>query len=527
MYTYKGSASIGLISSNLTLQGPIVKDKVSLIVSGRRTYVDKVLNYIPYYFYDINAKLAYKLNDQHKLYLSTYLGEDIMDMARSGTDSVKGSYTLNSGMKLGNRIASLRWNNRPAHERYTSDITAYYSGFQYKVEGKMGNNSLSMNSAIKDGGLKGDWNFRETGSHQVRSGFSYAYHYFNPNIVQSRGAALEQFKSSEGRKIMNHEMAVYLQDDISISDKWQVNTGIRFSAAAVKDKVYANPEPRLGLRYLINDHSSVKASYARMAQYMQLVSSSSLTLPTDLWYPVTENIEPGVSDQVSAGYYYAFPDLGISLSSEVYYKWMNNLVEYKEGAVLVMNNDYEKELLHGKGEAYGLELFASKTTGKFTGWIGYSLSYAKRRFDSLNNGEHFYARYDRRHDISLVGLYNMSRRWTVNTVVQYATGSPFTGQQSQYIVPKPDLTGFDVLPVYTSRNALRLSASFRIDLDLGYNFSIGKRIKGDAHFSVYNVLNRTQPYAVQRVYDEKKKAYSYEQKGLFGTIPSLSLNFNF
>jgi outer membrane receptor protein involved in Fe transport len=184
---------------------------------------------------------------------------------------------------------------------------------------------------------------------------------------------------------------------------------------------------------------------------------------------------------------------------------MQHLIEYREGAQLILNDDYEKELVHGKGRSYGIELFASKTTGKFTGWAGYSLSWAHRTFDSLNGGREYFARYDRRHDLSLVGMYDLG---------------------GQYLVPKPDFSGFESLPAYTGRNELRMSAAFRVDLDLGYKFTIGKRLKCDAHLSMYNVLNRTQPNRVQRVWDSEKGAYSYEQKGLFGNITTASINFN-
>jgi hypothetical protein len=523
---FKANASLGLIASSLTVQGPLVKDKLSFMVSGRRTYADKVLKFIPYYFFDINSKIMYKAGEENRFYLSTYQGNDVMELEKSGTDSVKGAYTLNSGMKLGNNIISLRWNSRPAHEKYISDITAYYSGFRYRVDGSMGSNTLSMRSAIRDIGLKGDWQWRNTGLHHIRAGFSWAHRYFNPNVVQSGGAALAQFKSGTGKKIHNQEAALYIQDDMSLNEQWQLNAGMRVSGTLVQGKAYVNPEPRLGLRYQLSGQSSLKVSYARMVQYMQLVSSSSLSLPTDLWYPVTATIRPGVSDQLSAGYYHVLPGAGITLSSELYYKKMNNLVEYKEGALLILNDDYEKELLKGKGQAYGIELFAGKTAGRFSGWISYSLAYARRSFDSLNGGAAYFARYDRRHDCSFVGLFEANKRWSFNVVVQYTTGSPFTGQQSQYVVPKPDFSGFDVLPVYTSRNALRLSSSFRIDLDITYHFRIGNKLKGDAHFGAYNLMNRTQPYKVEKVFDDSRKTYVYQQKGLFGIVPSFALNFN-
>lgn len=526
MKDFKGSASLGLIASNITLEGPVIKDKLSFMVSGRRTYADKVMKFVPGYFYDLNAKFVYKIDARNRLYLSTYYGNDVMAVEKAGIDSLKGNYTINSGMHMGNATASMRWNHRPEQGHYVSNITAYYSGFRYSVDGSFGNNILSMQSNIKELGLKADWKWLNPGTHSIRFGVHAAQRFFHPNMVRSAGAALAEFKSGPGQKITNQEMALYMQDEITISDRWQLQAGLRVSAAAVKDKFYANPEPRLGLRYLISENNSLKLSYTRMIQYMQLISSSSLTLPTDLWYPVTARVRPGISDQVSIGYYHVLPDLGISISAEAYYKNLNHLLEYKEGALLVMNDNYEQELLQGKGNAYGLEIFAGKTTGRLSGWIGYSLSYARRSFDGLNKGKPYFARYDRRHDFSFVALLEINKKWTMNMVAQYATGSPFTGQQSQYLMPKPDLTGFEVLPVYTSRNALRLSASFRVDLDVQYKFQIGKNIKGDAHISVYNLLNRTQPYRVEKVYDETTKKTVYKQQGLFGIIPAFAVNFN-
>ena len=337
---------------------------------------------------------------------------------------------------------------------------------------------------------------------------------------------MQQFNSREGRRLRNEEAAVYINDEYRLNERWQIAGGLRLSAAAAPGKVYMNPEPRLAARYLVDERNSLKVSYARMAQYMHLVSSSSLAMPTDLWYPVTAGVRPGLSDQLSAGYYHAIPDLGITLSAEVYHKWLRHLTEYREGAQLLLNDNYERELVHGRGRSYGLELFAGKTSGRLSGWIGYSLSWAHRHFDSLNGGREYFARYDRRHDLSLVGAYELGKRWAISSNVVYASGAPFTGQTSQYVVPKPDLSGFESLPAYTGRNELRLSASFRVDLDLQYKFSLGKRLHGDAHVSMYNAMNRTQPGRVERVWDAEKSSYIYQQKGLFGNITTLALNFS-
>lgn len=523
---YKASASIGLISSSFSVGGPIVKGRLSAMISARRTYIDKVFTYIPYHFYDVNAKLTYVADGNNRISLSTYNGNDVLYAKTARQDSAAAALDLKTGMKLGNTTGTLRWNHTEQGGKISSDISLLYTRFRYNVNGALGANALSVSSAITDLGMKADFRQQASGGHQLSGGFSYVNHYFNPNIVQSAGAALEQFKNSDGKQLANTETAIYGADEYTINSKWLVSAGLRISQDFAGEKEYLIPEPRLAVRYLLSEHRSLKVSYARMAQYMHLVSSSSLALPTDLWYPVTANIAPGTSDQVSAGYYHNFPSCGISLSVEGYYKWLNHLIEYREGAQLVLNDDYEKELVRGKGRSYGVEFFASKTSGRFTGWIGYSLSYALRKFDSLNGGREYAARYDRRHDFSLVGMYDLSKRWSVSSTVVYATGSPFTGQTSQYVVPRPDYTGFETLPAYTDRNALRLSASFRIDLDVQYKFSIGKHLKGDAHLSMYNALNRTQPGRVQRTWDEAKQAYVYQQKGLFGNVTTASINFN-
>jgi hypothetical protein len=523
---YKASGSIGLIASSLTLQGPLVKDKLSIMVSGRRTYIDKVFSYIPYHFYDLNSKLTFVANSSNRLYLSAYQGNDVLKMSPSSRDTAGSEGQLKSGMKLGNKAMTLRWNHMFRENRFSSDLTALYTNFNYNIDGSMNDNEISMRSAIRDLGIKGEIKSYATGNHKAVAGFSIINHYFNPNIVNSKGVLVERFGNSTGKELHNNEAALYLNDDYRITEDWQLNAGIRLSGDFVETKTYVNAEPRLALRYRINERSALKVSYSRMTQYMHLVSSSSLALPTDLWYPVTAAIKPGIADQVSTGYYYNIPSAGISLSGEVYYKWLQNLVEYKEGALLILNDDYEKELVHGKGRSYGIELFASKTTGKFTGWLGYSLSYAHRQFDSLNKGKEYFAKYDRRHDVSFVGMYDLSKHWAFSTSVLYATGSPFTGQVNQYVVPKPDFTGFEIMPAYTNRNELRMSASFRIDLDVQYKFSIGKRVRGDAHLSVYNLLNRTQPNSVKRVWDESKAEYKYQQQGLFGIVPTATLNFN-
>jgi hypothetical protein len=524
---YKGSLSLGMITSSFSVQAPLIKDKLSVMVLGRRTYIDKVLTYIPYHFADINAKSTYVVSPSDRIYLTTFIGNDVLKTSSMNKDTAAEGTRMKSGMKLGNQTLSLRWNHMPVRAKYSTDLAILYTKFRYNVNGSMGANNIAMQSAIQDLGIKGDMRSFKSDRNTFATGFSLTYHYFNPNIISSQGQLLDKFGNNDGQKIYNTEAAVYINDDYKISDRWQANLGFRLSGDAVKSKLYMNAEPRLAVRYLVNEHSSFKMSYARMAQYLHLVSNSSLVLPTDIWYPVTPSIKPGISDQVSAGYSYTIPSLGINLSAEVYYKWLRNLIEYREGALLILNKDYEKELVTGKGRSYGLELFATKTSGKFTGWVGYSLSYAKRQFDSLNKGKEYYARYDRRHDLSFVGMYDISKHWGFSTNVIYSTGAPFTGQTGQYVIPKPDFTGFEIMPTYTGRNELRLSDAFRVDMDLQYKFKLSKRINGDAHLSVYNLLNRAQPSNVQRVWDDKTSTYKYQQRGLFGAITAAAINLNF
>lgn len=524
---YSGTASIGLVSSALSVSGPIVKDRLSGMAAVRRTYIDKVFRYLPYHFYDANARLSYVASGKDRLSLSIYSGDDVLKSTTTNVDSGGRENQLKNSMKLGNLTGTLRWSHAASSKGFSSDLSLIYTRFRYNVGGSLGANELAVRSAITDIGIKGDFRWQPRNAHKLGGGFSVVRHYFNPNIVRSSGNDLEQFRSSNGIEITNTETALYLNDVYDINHRWSLNAGIRLSQDFTEGKTYITPEPRIALRYMLGKEQSLKASYARMAQYMHLVSSSSLALPTDLWYPVTANIAPGISDQVSVGYYHTLSDLGISVSAEAYYKQMHNLIEYREGAQLLMNNDYEQELVHGRGRSYGIELFAARTSGRFTGWLGYTLSYTRRQFDSLNGGREYDARYDKRHDFSAVGMYDISKRWAVSSNVLYATGSSFTGQTGQYLMPKPDFTGFEALPAYTSRNALRLSASFRIDLDLQYKFALGRKLRADAHLSVYNLLNRTQPSRVERVWNEQKQTYTYEQKGLFGNITTATLNIHF
>lgn len=521
---YKASASVSTIASSTTVQGPVIKDRLSLIASYRRTYIDKVMKDIPYYFYDVNAKAMLVINSSNRLYAGVFAGDDILLVRQQKNPEF--DTTLKTNTHLGNKLFTLRWNNIARDNKYATDVLLYHTAFRYNISGSMGGNSLDMHSAIGDLGIKADTRVYHIPGHKIGMGAALIHHTFNPNIVTTSGTELERFGNNEGVLVRNVEGAVYINDEYNINTRWLLQSGLRISGLSTGSKLYLHPEPRIAARYLVDERNSVKLSYARMVQYMHQVTGSSVTLPTDLWYPATDKILPGISDQWSVGYYHSIPSAEIALSAEVYYKTLNNVMEYKEGAQLMLNSNFEQDIVSGKGKTYGIELLATRTAGRFTGWVGYTMSYARRYFDSLNNGQPFYARHDRRHDISFVGLMDISKHWSAGTTVVYSTGSPFTGQTGQYVIPAPGFSGFDAMPVYTTRNAMRLSASFRVDASLQYKFTIGNKLKGDVQLSVYNILNRTQPSNVERVWDANKKEYKYRQTGLFGTITAGAININ-
>ena len=528
MQKFQGDGSLGFISSNITLQGPIRTNKSSFIISARRTYLDVISgNAVPYKFYDVNAKFNQIIDSANRIYLSLYKGDDVLSMKPSSSGNSSQSQNLRAGIKLGNTVGSLRWNHIFKDPRLFSNVSIIYTKFRYNIEGQYGNNSLIIASAIRDIGAKADISFKPDQKHNLLFGGQIINHLFTPNIINSTGTETEQLKSRPGQKIHNTEFGIYGNDEYKATDKISLNAGLRITGDAAPGKTFWNLEPRMAARYLIDNKSSIKASYTRMVQNMHLVGSSSIALPTDLWYPVTKNIVPGKSDQISLGYYKNILKSSVAISVEGYYKWINNLIEYKEGASLIINDNYEKELVTGKGKAYGVELFVTKTTGRLQGWIGYTLSYAYRTFDSLNNGKEYYARFDRRHDFSLVAMYDLSKKWSVSGTYVYSSGSPFTAQVSQFIAPSPNFTSIDVLPVYSSHNAVRLSGSQRIDLDFTYKFLLSKHIKADLHLGCYNFLNAAQPGRITREFNNATGKFEYKQAGYFGFIPGIAVNFHF
>lgn len=523
MQKYHVDGGVGILSSRLTVQGPIIKDKMSFIVSGRRSYVDKVLKLLkvdlPYYFYDLNSKINYKLSDKDRFYLSGYYGDDVL--------GALGNSSTGAGFKLGNFTTSARWNHI-YNSKLFSNISLIHTRFRYDIEANGAGSSFLVKSSISDIGGKIDFNYYHNPENHISYGGSIVNHSFRPNIINTSGEISDFLKSQKGDAIISQEIGLYANNDYNYSSSLKINYGLRNSFLTTKGKVYAGLEPRLSTNYTLSEKQSLKGSYSRMKQYMHLVSSSSFALPTDLWYPATKNVKPLSADQISIGYTRNLEKIKTLFTFETYYKWMRNLIEYREGAVLLLNNNYEDELVSGKGKAYGFEFFLNRTEGKFTGWIGYTISWTKRQFDDINKGKEYFDKYDRRHDISVVGTYDFTKRFSFSAVWIFATGSRFTPLVGNFFMPNASLTSVDMLPIYTEKNAIVLPSTHRLDINFIFKTQDRKKWKGKGewHIGAYNTYNRAQPQTIQIV-SNPDGTYKYQAIGLFGFFPSVAYEFKF
>lgn len=520
--SFNAKGGIGLLSSRLRIDGPIVKDKASFMIAGRRAYIDKVFQTFnapfPYYFYDFNAKFNYKINDRNRIYVSSYFGSDVFEAPEEIEDDFTG------GFSLGNFTSTIRWNHISKDQRLFANFTAIQTRFKYDIEGNFVDNSLLIKSHIQDWGLKADWDFYKSPEERIEFGVHSTAHLFRPNVVNTTGDISDFLKSKKGQRLYTLETAAYAGYEKTFNPTWKLYTGLRASTAAVENAFYYGLEPRINVNYALKEYTSLKASYSLMRQYMHRVSSSSLVLPTDLWYPVTASIKPQTSNQWSLGVFQGLPKWNLNASIEGYYKTMSNLIEYREGARLILNDNFEKELVTGNGQAYGLEFLIRKQNGPVTGWISYTLSKSNRQFDDLNQGSRFPAKYDRTHDISIVNIFKISKRVDFSWVWVYTTGASFTPQTGQYIVPNATLTEVELIPVYSSRNAVKLSSSHRLDVNLIVKPKKEKTIKGEWQFSIYNFYNQSTPNQIR--INSNGKSLQYVQSGLFGFLPSIAYNFS-
>ena len=522
--------NLGLIASRLMIEQPLVKNKLSISLAGRRTYADKVLKVVgqnlPYYFDDVNAKINFKPTAHDYIEFAYYSGKDVLaytSSSRSRDTVRRRNFTSNFG--IGNSAQILKW-KKILPGGWNSTVSLLHTNFNYTISSVFEGNSLFVTSKIEDLGLK--WTISTDSAFRffLKGGIESVHHRVSPNVINTSGALSELLKSSSTQGRALEETAAFGQVDTNLGNRWRASLGLRVSSGVVEDKVYVNPEPRLAIRYSVNDHTIIKASYSRMAQYLQRVSSAAVAFPTDIWYPVTKDVRPQISNQVAVALQHNFTDAHVFLSVEGYFKKMSNLIGYREGTNLFLNTHFENQLIQGNGRAYGLEVLIKKEVGRFKGWISYTLSKSERQYAEINQDRWFLARYDRRHNAAVVTSYRIAPRWSVSAVWEFMSGSRFTPVIGQYIVPSPTLAGLDLVPVYAPMNSVKLADTHRLDLGLKLRSRPEKKFQSEWFVGVYNVYNRASPIGITIV-SNGDGSYSYQQPGLFGLLPFINYGFKF
>jgi outer membrane cobalamin receptor len=543
---FHGEAGIGLISSRLVLEGPLKKKKSSFLISARRTYVDALIYpFLPpeqkggYFFYDLNAKLNYTLTDKDRLYLSGYFGKDKFYF-NSNNDGFK----LKGNLNWGNATGTLRWNHIYSGKLF-SNTSAIFTNYQLGIGSREEFDStyfdLQFGSAIRDYTIKHDFDFYPNSKHHIRFGGLAIFHRFKPSAVVVKSSdALSAGISVNS--IYTMESGLYVEDDWKISGRLKANIGLRVSHYVANKTSFTNPEPRVSARYSITEKSAVKASYALMNQYLHLLSSTGVSLPTDLWVPATRNLRPMQSQQWALGWAQELPK-GINLTIEGYYKNMRDISFYKEGAsFLLIDNpegaqgiNWEKNITQGKGWSYGSEFLLQKEKGKWSGWIGYTLSWTYVQFDSINFGKKFFPRYDRRHDISIVNIYKFNDRIKLSCTWVYGTGNAITLPVAQYDAAPHNPAQIDNYSQYNfigfrndygEKNSFRMAPYHRLDVGIQFT-KVKERYTRTFELSFYNAYNRWNPFFY---YIEKGVTATQNklmQITLFPILPSVSWSWKF
>ncbi len=521
------SGEVGLLASRLYVEQPLVKNKASIWVAGRRTYIDQVVKALdeelPYYFYDLNGKVMFKLGKRDQIDFSYYMGEDIFDLYRDRDNDGRG---VRTSYVSGNSSQSLQWRHKYPRG-WNSDFTLTRSAYKYDISNIYEENKLVAFSDIEDYGAKitfvKDSVWKDA---RIKTGVEWARHEISPSIVNSAGNIAEMLESSStGGKIAN-ELSAYIQQEWSLSRKLLINTGFRGSFGLVNNREYFTPEPRVSLRYALPENQSLKLSYSRMVQYLHRISNSAVSSPTDIWYPVTDSIKPQLSHQISAAWQKYLSGASVFISVEGYYKTLDNLIGYEEGTNLFFNSDFQSKLIQGRGRAYGTEFLLRKEAGRLTGWLSYTLSWSWRQYDEISRGNWFPARYDRRHNGAVVMQYKLGRRWFTSMVWEYISGARFTPVIGQYVIPAPSMAGVDLIPVFSEINQVKLSDTHRLDVGVKFTSNPHTRIKWHVFAGVNNVYNRASPIGIYIEEDEKTGNLYYTQPGLFGLLPFVSVGFS-
>jgi hypothetical protein len=542
------TGGIGLISSRLTIDGPINKGKGSFLISGRRTYADlflklskdSTISRTALYFYDLNLKANYQLTAKDKVFISGYFGRDVLE--RNGATANR-----NFNTNWGNGTGTLRWNHLFTDKLF-SNTSLVFSNYAYNVELGSGATQFRITSGIQDFTLKQDFEYFYNTKHTFKFGANLINHTFIPGEVTTGIATTNAARLNRTvERKHGYEGGLYVSDEINYSDKWKFNAGLRLSGFAATGpgtiykyndagdvidssvyknqtifKTYGGLEPRLSATYILSESASLKASYNHIYQYIHLLSNTTSETPVDIWVPANDVIKPQIGDQYALGYFKNLQNNHYETSVEVYYKTMDNLIDYKNGANLILNKTVESQLLFGKGWAYGSEFFIKKKNGKLTGWISYTLSRSIRQFDGINGGASFSAKQDIIHDISIVGIYKFNDKWTVSSTFVYHTGQAVTYPSGKYYLNS------EVVSLYTERNGYRFPAYHRMDVGVTYTRPKRKYYESSWDFSIYNLYGHENAYSISFQPDPQNPQKSQAvQLSLFRVVPSLTYNFKF
>jgi len=513
---FEGKGGIGLLSTRLSLEGPVIKDKMSYILSARRSYADIILKALPgdiiedgssLFFYDLNAKINLAAGENDRIFLSAYLGRDVFGYE-------------DFGMGWGNYTGTLRWNHLFS-DRLFSNTSFIYSDFSYDF--RAGKN-INYDSGIKDYGFKNDLSFFLNPSNTLSTGLEIHYRDFNPgrllsgdssrlNIVMDRKTALEA--------------GLYIQNKHTISPVLRTNYGLRLSSfrqlnTGNSSLTYLIAEPRLSFNYIINDRSSLKFSYNKLSQYLHLLSNSTSGQVTDIWVPGSSKIKPVKASQLAMGYFRNFLDNTVESSVEIYYKDLRNITDFEDGTNIILNENIEDRIIAGRGRSYGAEFYLKKKQGRFSGWISYTISRTENLIEGINNNRWYPAKYDKTHDISIVGSYELTSRISLSSVFVFATGYAVTFPEGKYSL------GGITMPYYTDRNGYRMPPYHRMDMNVRIKGRERKRFNTSFDISVYNLYNRHNAYSIYFREGENNSAATEAVKlSLFGIVPSLSFNISF
>lgn len=586
---YKVDGGIGVISSRLTVQGPVKKDTSSFIVSGRRTYIDVLTRpFISdtsrfygsgYFFYDLNTKINYRISDKDRIFLSGYFGRDVFTYKNK-----KNGFFAE--IPWGNATSSLRWNHLFSNRLFLNS-TIVFTDYNFNFKAGQGDFEFVLFSGIRDYNAKLDFNYFPSVLHNIKFGANYVYHTFTPSSVSAKQGDTE-FDLGEAIKQYAHESAIYVNDEFDITENLKINAGMRYSMFTqvgpfkryIKDVVganikvreyktgeevitYSGLEPRYTIRYNLNAKSSLKGAFTHNYQYIHLASLSSVSLPTDVWVPSSDVVKPQIGTQYAGGFFRNFKDNKYESSVEVYYKTMKNMIEYEEGYAPeeAVKDNTDNHFVFGKGWSYGAEFFLKKRTGKTTGWIGYTWSKTLRQFDEINNGKEFPAKFDRRHDFVFTASHDLTERWALSSTFVFATGNAITLPVQRYIFEG------NVVNVYGERNSHRMPSYHRLDLSATYKLDQDTRVKRRTkfmrfylfpvylisgkdiktveakpklwakkfttswNFSVFNVYNRANPFFIYfdntGDLNEGTLKITAKQVSLFPILPSITWNFNF